>query len=79
MTHYNSLIAIKASIEKAGKADKESMIDALEGLTIGSPTGPLTMGRNHHATMEMFLARTQGRDLVTVSALGEIAQDPGCT
>ena len=78
MTHYNSLIAIKASIEKAGKADKESMIDALEGLTIGSPTGPLTMGRNHHATMEMFLARTQGRDLVTVSALGQIAPDPGC-
>ena len=78
MTHYNTLIAIKAAIAKAGKADKESLIDALEGLTIGSTTGPLTMGKNHHATMEMFLARTQGRDLVTVSALGEIAPDPGC-
>jgi urea transport system substrate-binding protein len=54
------------------------MIDALEGLTIKSPTGPVTMGKNHHATMAMFLAKTKGRDLVTVRALGEIAPDPGC-
>jgi urea transport system substrate-binding protein len=78
MTHYNALIAMKAAIEKAGKVDKESMIDALEGLTIKSPTGPLTIGKNHHATMDMFLAKTQGRDLVTVKALGEIAPEPGC-
>jgi branched-chain amino acid transport system substrate-binding protein/urea transport system substrate-binding protein len=78
MTHYNALIAIKAAIEKAGKVDKESLIDALEGLTIKSPTGPLTMSRNHHATMDMFLAKTQGHDLVTVKALGEIAPKPGC-
>jgi branched-chain amino acid transport system substrate-binding protein/urea transport system substrate-binding protein len=78
MTHYNALIATKAAIEKAGKVDKESMIDALEGLVIKSPTGPLTMGRNHHATMSMFLAKTKGRDLVTVRELGKIAPDPGC-
>jgi urea transport system substrate-binding protein len=78
MTHYNALIATKAAIEKAGQVDKESMIDALEGLVIKSPTGPLTMGKNHHATMNMFLAKTKGRDLVTVRALGEIAPDPGC-
>jgi branched-chain amino acid transport system substrate-binding protein/urea transport system substrate-binding protein len=78
MTHYNALMAMKAAIEKAGKVDKESMIDALEGLTITSPTGPLTIGKNHHATMDMFLAKTQGHDLVTVKALGEIAPEPGC-
>jgi branched-chain amino acid transport system substrate-binding protein/urea transport system substrate-binding protein len=78
MTHYNALVAVKAAIEKAGKVDKETMIDALEGLAIQSPTGSLTMGRNHHATMDMFLAKTQGRDLVTVRALGEIAPEPGC-
>ena len=54
------------------------MIDALAGLAIKSPTGPLTMGKNHHATMSMFLAKTKGRDLVTVRALGEIAPEPGC-
>jgi urea transport system substrate-binding protein len=78
MTHYNALTAMKAAIEKAGKVDKEAMIDALEGLTIRSPTGPLTMGKNHHATMNLFLARTKGRDLVTVRALGAITPDPGC-
>jgi len=54
------------------------MIDALEGLMVKSPTGPVTMGKNHHATMSLFLAKTQGRDLVTVRALGAIAPDPGC-
>ena len=78
MTHYNALIATKAAIEKAGKVDKESMINALEGLTIKSPTGPVTMGKNHHATMNLFLAKTKGRDLVMVQALGEIKPDPGC-
>ena len=72
MTHYNALIAMKAALEKAGKVDKEAMIDALEGLAIKSPTGPVTIEKNHHATMNMFLARTKGRDLVTVRALGEI-------
>jgi urea transport system substrate-binding protein len=78
MTHYNALIAMKAAIEKAGKVDKEAIIDALEGLTIKSPTGPVTMGKNHHATMNLFLAKTKGSDLVTVRALGAIAPDPGC-
>jgi branched-chain amino acid transport system substrate-binding protein/urea transport system substrate-binding protein len=78
MTHYNALIATKAAIEKAGKVDKESMIDALEGLAVPSPTGPLTMGKNHHATMNLFLAKTKGGDLVTVRALGQVAPDPGC-
>jgi urea transport system substrate-binding protein len=54
------------------------MIDALEGLTIQSATGPVTIGKDHHATMNLFLAKTQGRDLVTVRALGEIAPEPGC-
>ena len=78
MTHYNALIAVKAALEKAGKVDKEAMIDALEGLAIKSPTGPVTIGKNHHAAMTMFLAKTKGRGLVTVRALGEISPDPGC-
>ncbi len=78
MTHYNALIATKAAIEKAGKADKEAVADALAGLSIKSPTGPVTIGKDHHATMSMFLAKTKGHDLVTVRALGEIAPEPGC-
>ena len=77
-THYNTLIALKAAIEKAGKVDKEALIDALEGLTFPSPAGPVTIGKDHHATLNMFLARTKGPDLVPVRALGEIAPVSGC-
>ncbi len=78
MTHYNALMAMKAALEKAGKVDKELMINALEGLTFQSPSGPVTIGKNHHVTMNMFLAKTKGTDLVTVRALGEIAPKAGC-
>jgi urea transport system substrate-binding protein len=78
MTHYNTLIALKAAIEKAGKVDKEAIVDALAGLVIPSPTGPVTIDQNHYATMNMFIAKTAGRDLVTVRALGEIKPEPGC-
>jgi len=78
MTHYNTLIALKAAIEKAGKVDKEAMVDALAGLVIPSPTGPVTINQDHHATMNMFIAKTWGRDLVTVRALGEITPQPRC-
>jgi branched-chain amino acid transport system substrate-binding protein/urea transport system substrate-binding protein len=78
MTHYDALIAMKAALEKAGKIDKEALIDALTGLTITAPTGPVTIGKNHHATMNLFLAKTQGDQLVVVRALGEIAPEPGC-
>ena len=78
MTHYDALIAMKAALDKAGKVDKEAMINALEGLVIQSPTGAVTIGKNHHVTMNMFLAKTEGPALVTVRALGEIAPEPGC-
>jgi branched-chain amino acid transport system substrate-binding protein/urea transport system substrate-binding protein len=54
------------------------MIDAMEGLAINSPTGMINIGKNHHVTMNLFLARTEGDSLVTVRALGEIAPEPGC-
>jgi urea transport system substrate-binding protein len=78
VTHYNTLIALKAAIEKAGKLDKEALIDALEGLKFDSPAGPVTIGKDHHATLNMFLAKTKGQDLVLVRALGEIAPQSGC-
>lgn len=78
MTHYNALMAIKAAVEKAGKVDREAMVNALEGLTIGTPTGPLTIGKNHHSTMNLFIAEADGDRLVIVRPLGQIAPQPGC-
>jgi urea transport system substrate-binding protein len=76
--HYNTLIALKGAIEKAGKVDKEAVVDALPGLTFASLSGPMTIGKDHHTTMNMFLAKTKGPDLVQVRALGEIAPESGC-
>jgi branched-chain amino acid transport system substrate-binding protein/urea transport system substrate-binding protein len=78
MTHYNVLVALKSALEKVRNVDKEGLVDALEGLVIQSPTGRVTIGKDHHVTMNMFLAKTQGTSLVQVRALGEIAPEPGC-
>jgi ABC-type branched-subunit amino acid transport system substrate-binding protein len=57
-----NLNAITATIERAKtpllfrNVDKEGLVDALEGLVIQSPTGRVTIGKNHHVTMNMFLA-----------------------
>jgi branched-chain amino acid transport system substrate-binding protein/urea transport system substrate-binding protein len=77
-THYNSLIAVKAALDKAGTADSEALVGGLEGLAIASPTGQVTVGKDHHVTLPMFLARTEGNGLSVVEALGEIAPKPGC-
>jgi len=80
MTHYNSLIAVKGALEKSGKIDKESLIDGMEGLTIDTPTGKTSIGaRDHHVTMNMFLAKTEGAGLKTIEALGSIAPMAGCS
>lgn len=79
MTHYNSMMAMKAALEKTGKVDRESLVDGLEGLTIASPTGDISIGaKDHHVTMNMYLAKTEGAGLKTVEALGALAPEAGC-
>jgi urea transport system substrate-binding protein len=77
-THYNSILAVKAALEKAGRIDAEALVDNLENLTFKSPTGDVTIGKDHHVTMPMFLARTEGRGLAVKQALGPLAPMPGC-
>ena len=77
-THYNSMLAVKAALDKAGKIDAESLIDALENLTFKGPTGDITIGKDHHVTMPMFLAKTEGAGLNIIGSLGPIAPAPGC-
>jgi branched-chain amino acid transport system substrate-binding protein/urea transport system substrate-binding protein len=79
MTHYNALIATKAALERVGTVGREELVEGLEGLEIASPTGPVAIGAaDHHVTLSMFLARTEGSRLVTVAALGALAPEAGC-
>ncbi len=79
MTHYNAINALKAGFEKKGELGREAAVSGLEGLTLESPTGPVTIGAaHHHVTLNMYLAKTEGAGLETVEVLGRLAPEPGC-
>lgn len=73
LTHYLALMAVREAVEKAGGLDPEALVDNLAGLTLACPTGPVTMGHDHHMTHNMFLARTDRGRVVPVRALGPLA------
>ncbi len=79
MTHYNSLMALKAGLEKAGKIDREAAVDGMAGISFASPTGQDDVdAKDHHTTMNMYIARTEGGTLEVVKPLGRIAPAPQC-
>jgi branched-chain amino acid transport system substrate-binding protein/urea transport system substrate-binding protein len=77
-THYVSLQGAKAAFEKSGSIDSEALVAGLEGLSLDSPTGKYTIGKDHHVTLEMFTAKTEGAGLTVAEDLGQIAPKPGC-
>ena len=79
MTHYNSVQALKAGLEKVGKIDQESAVDGMAGITFQAPTGEASVSAiDHHTTMNMYLCKTEGLAMNTVQALGAIAPTPQC-
>ena len=78
-THYVSLYAAKAAFEKSGAIDSEALVNGLEGISVDGPTGKVTVGKDHHVTLEMYTAKTEGAGLTVVEDLGQIAPQPGCT
>lgn len=78
-THHNALKCTKEALEKVGRPDREALVEGLEGLRFESSTGPLSIGaKDHHVTLPMFLARTDGDALAVVEQLGAIAPAAGC-
>ena len=60
---YNTMLAIKAMLERAGSTDTEKMVDAMEGLSFDAPTGPITFRAiDHQATMGAYVGWTTLRD-----------------
>ncbi|PID75146.1 MAG: ABC transporter substrate-binding protein [Deltaproteobacteria bacterium] len=45
---YSAIYAYKAAAEKAGSLDKDKIIEALEGLTVDLPIGPVTIRPEDH-------------------------------
>ncbi|WP_169569674.1 substrate-binding protein [Sneathiella limimaris] len=79
MTHYNSLMAVKGGLEKAGKVDKEALIDGMAGLTFDIPTGKAMITEaDHHVAMNMYIGKTGGGTLNVEKALGVIEPAKQC-
>ncbi len=57
---YNSILSIKAALEKAGATDTEALLQAMEGLEVpSSPTGPFMFrAADHQSTMGAYVGKT---------------------
>ncbi|WP_306005497.1 ABC transporter substrate-binding protein [Aquicoccus porphyridii] len=57
---YNSVLSIKAALEKAGSTDTEALLAAMEGLEVpSSPTGPFFYrAADHQSTMGAYVGTT---------------------
>ena len=60
---YMAAAFIQKAYAKAGKFDTEKFIDALEGMTVDTPVGPVTMrAYDHQAMLPMFMGVTKKVD-----------------
>ncbi|HCR00437.1 MAG TPA: hypothetical protein DIU48_13520 [Acidobacteria bacterium] len=59
-THYNALMALKAAMERSGEASAAGALAGLDGLTIQTATGPLTLDAGGFPTMPLFVATAEG-------------------
>jgi branched-chain amino acid transport system substrate-binding protein/urea transport system substrate-binding protein len=78
LTHYNAVMACASALRKAGVVTRDAVTAGLRDLTIDSPTGPVTIGSDHHVTLSVYLARSSAGRLTVVRALGRIAPDSSC-
>lgn len=57
---YNTMLTVAALIARAGSTDTEAMVDALEGLSLDAPTGPITFrALDHQSTMGTYVGWTK--------------------
>jgi branched-chain amino acid transport system substrate-binding protein len=69
---------ISKSFEKAGKIDKERFIDALEGMALDSPVGPLTMRAcDHQVVLPMFFGVTKKSPQYEFLTASDVTSVPG--
>jgi branched-chain amino acid transport system substrate-binding protein len=60
---YNTMLAIAATIRKAGSTETEALVDAMEGLTFDAPTGRIHFRKiDHQSTMGAYVGRTKLKD-----------------
>lgn len=80
LTHYNAVKALDAAWRSAGEASPAAAMHGLNGLTLDSPTGPITIdAQSHHTRMNVVIARGGANGLDVVKRLGPIGPQAGCS
>ena len=78
-THYNSLMALKAAMERSGEASAAGGLAGLDGLTVETATGPLTLDAGGYPTMPLFVATAEGGgQLHVVQKIDQIESGTTC-
>jgi urea transport system substrate-binding protein len=70
---YGTLLLYKAAVEKAGSLDADAVAKAMEGISVDTPTGALTVNPdNHIVTGPEYLLQVKGSGYRVVKDLGEV-------
>jgi len=73
---YEAIYAYKAAVEKAGSTDPQAVVDVLGEVSVTGPRGTITMNKQHHAPLTMYLGQVQEDGSVEVIQSFENV-DPG--
>ena len=73
---YEAVYAYKAAVEKAGSTDPEAVIEALGDVSVEGPRGTITMNKQRHAPLTMYLGKVTADGAVEVIQSFENV-DPG--
>jgi ABC-type branched-subunit amino acid transport system substrate-binding protein len=75
---YNGVKFYEAAVKKAGSTDADKVIAALEGMTINTPVGPLTIDpKTHQANTGQFWGPMAKKDGVPYRVMNPISYYPG--
>ena len=72
-SHYGLVKLLADSIKITGSLNKENLIDNMEGMRINSGSGIVTMRKDHHMDLNMFLARYTDGKLLVIKEFGLIS------
>ncbi|MDF2234779.1 ABC transporter substrate-binding protein [Albimonas sp. CAU 1670] len=73
---YEAVYAYAAAVEKAGSPDARAVLAALPEVAVEGPRGTISMNKQHHAPLTMYLGQVQADGSVEVVASFENV-DPG--
>jgi len=60
---YNTMLSLAAAIKKAGSTETEALVDAMKGLTLDTPAGPITYRAiDHQSTLGAWVGTTDVKD-----------------